>query len=293
MRVGTEKKLARKLAALLALCMLCATLAACGPDPTAAVEAREAEEAMQQAQEQARMTLRVGVKSTVKSFGFQDVMTGEFSGLEVDIAYLLAQSMGYDSVELMSVHADERARLLETGRLDCVIATFTVTQMREETVDFSTPYYTDYTAVMVRADSGIDGIAALTGKKIAVQRGATAAAAIVEELIRQGAIPAEAYDADNFDPASWTEAVTFVVCADAAAADMALREGDADAFSTDQSILNSYLRAEDRLLPDHLMPQPYGVATAEGSPLTAQIDALMKGWQADGTLEALCAKYGI
>lgn len=293
MRNETGKRAFAARVALLTMLVLCASLAGCGPDPTAAVEARDAEETMKQAQEQTHKTLRVGVKNSVRYFGFQDVMTGEFSGLEVDLAYMLAEGMGYDSVELVSVRADERARLLETGRLDCVAATFTITEGRERTLHFSTPYYIDHTAVMVRGDSEIDSVASLTGKTIAVQRGATASAVIVGELIRQGAIPPGIYNAADFDPETWTETVTFLVCNDAATANAALREGKVDAFATDRSILTGYARAEDRILPENLMPQRYGVATAKGSPLAAQIDALMTGWKADGTLEALRAKYGL
>lgn len=293
MRIGNKSGILIKLASLLTALAFCALFSACGPDPTAAVKEREAEEAMQKTQEQTYKTLRVGVKSTVRGLGFQDVMSGEFSGLEIDLAYLLAQSMGYDSVELMCVHTDERARLLETERLDCVIATYTITETRGKDIDFSVPYYSDYTAVMVGADSEIENMAGLEGKTIAVVQGATTAAALVEEMIKQGLIPEQEYDAAQFDPDTWTHTVTFKVCADDDAANAAMRAGEADAFAMDRSILNDYLRSGDRLLPESFAPQRYGVATAKGSLLSEPINKLIKEWRIDGTLEAMCAKYGI
>ena len=41
-----------------------------------------------------RGTLKVGVKNAVVGFGFQDTLTGEYSGLEIDIANAIAEQLG-------------------------------------------------------------------------------------------------------------------------------------------------------------------------------------------------------
>lgn len=75
-------------------------------------------------------TLRVGVKSDVPGFGYQDVLTEEYSGLEIDLAYKIAETLGVDKVEFTAVTAATRGQLLDSGDIDMVIATFTINDER-------------------------------------------------------------------------------------------------------------------------------------------------------------------
>ena len=88
-----------------------------------------------------RGVLRVGVKNAVVGFGFQDTLTGEYSGLEISLAEKIAESLGVD-VEFTAVTAATRTELLDSGDIDCVLATFTITDERKQSWDFSTPYFT-------------------------------------------------------------------------------------------------------------------------------------------------------
>ena len=76
-----------------------------------------------------RGVLRVGVKNAVVGFGFQDTLTGEYSGLEISLAEKIAESLGVD-VEFTAVTAATRTELLDSGDIDCVLATFTITDER-------------------------------------------------------------------------------------------------------------------------------------------------------------------
>ena len=58
-----------------------------------------------------RGVLRVGVKNAVVGFGFQDTLTGEYSGLEISLAEKIAESLGVD-VEFTAVTAATRTELL-------------------------------------------------------------------------------------------------------------------------------------------------------------------------------------
>lgn len=107
-----------------------------------------------------RGVLKVGVKNAVVGFGFQDTLTGEYSGMEISIAEKIAEELGVD-VEFTTVTAATRTELLDSGDIDCVLATFTITDERKQSWDFTTPYYTDYVTVLVEDSSGI---ASLTGK---------------------------------------------------------------------------------------------------------------------------------
>ena len=95
-----------------------------------------------------RGVLKVGVKNAVKGFSFQDTLTGEYKGLEDSLAEMIAEHLGVD-VEFTTVTAATRGELLDSGDIDAVLATFTITEERKKTWDFSTPYYTDYVSVLV------------------------------------------------------------------------------------------------------------------------------------------------
>ena len=92
-----------------------------------------------------RGVLKVGVKNAVKGFSFQDTLTGEYTGLEDSLAELIAEDLGVD-VEFTTVTAATRGELLDSGDIDCVLATFTITEERKKSWDFTTPYYTTTSA---------------------------------------------------------------------------------------------------------------------------------------------------
>ena len=131
-----------------------------------------------------RGVLRVGVKNAVVGFGFQDTLTGEYSGLEISLAEKIAESLGVD-VEFTAVTAATRTELLDSGDIDCVLATFTITDERKQSWDFSTPYFTDYVTVLVEDKSGISSLADLVDKKVGVSSGSTSAKALVKAMMMQ------------------------------------------------------------------------------------------------------------
>ena len=112
-----------------------------------------------------RGVLKVGVKNAVKGFSFQDTLTGEYKGLEDSLAEMIAEHLGVD-VEFTTVTAATRGELLDSGDIDAVLATFTITEERKKTWDFSTPYYTDYVSVLVEDSTGIKGLADLKDKVV-------------------------------------------------------------------------------------------------------------------------------
>ena len=103
-----------------------------------------------------RGVLKVGVKNAVQGFSFQDTLTGEYKGLEDSLAEMIAEYLGVD-VEFTTVTAATRGELLDSGDIDAVLATFTITEERKKSWDFTTPYYTDYVSVLVEDSNGING----------------------------------------------------------------------------------------------------------------------------------------
>lgn len=236
-------------------------------------------------------TFKVGVKNSTPGFGYQDPLSGEYEGMEVDLAYLLAEALGYDDVEFTAVTAATRTELLDAGDIDAVLATFTITESRKENWDFTTPYYQDAVTVLVENSSGITKLSDLEGKVVGVSSGSTSAKALVEALVANGLIPEEDYDAETFDIATWNEFVSFSQFADYPAISTALAAGEVDAFSVDKSILSSYKTDSRSFIEENFAPQDYGVATKKGSDLSVAVEECITKWLADGTIDELIAKW--
>ena len=301
-------KMKKMIALLLCVVMTAGLLAGCGGSaseaevtdakaPSAAAEtAAAAEETAAYAEDvQAivdRGVLRVGVKNAVLGFGFQDELTGEYSGMEISLAEKIAEYLGVE-VEFTAVTAATRTELLDSGDIDCVLATFTITEERKKSWDFTTPYYTDYVTVLVEDASGIASLADLVDKKVGVSSGSTSAKALVKAMVEAGVIPGDNFDPETFDPATWTEGISFAQYDDYPTISTALSAGEVDAFCVDKSILAVYHTDGRSYISDKFSPQEYGIATTKGSGMSELCETLITGWLADGTIDALIAENGI
>ncbi len=222
--------------------------------------------------------LRVGVKADVPNFGLQDAATGEFSGMEIDLAYALAERIGLspDDVQFEAVTAKTRGPLLDNGQLDVVIATFTVNDERKEQWNFSETYYQDEVGLLVKDASGFDSLADLDGKRIGVAQGATTADAVQAEADGLGI------------------SVEFLEFATYPEINAALESGRVDAFSVDKSILTGYVTDESSILPDGFSPQDYGAAMKKGNDdLTTLFNDMLAEMESSGELDTLFAKWGL
>lgn len=221
--------------------------------------------------------LRVGTKVDVPGFGFQNPETGNVEGLEVDVARELAARIKGDAnaLELTGVNATTRGAMLDNGALDAALATFTITDDRRRSYDFSRPYYIDTIGVLVKKDSGIEDLVDLDGKTVGVALSAT-----TKDKLREAA-----------DKLGIT--LNFAEYATYPEIKIALVVGRVDAFSVDRSILLGYQDDTTRLLDTQFAPQEYGVATAKGSELTPQVDAAIAAMEADGTLASLKKRWGL
>ena len=222
--------------------------------------------------------LRVGVKADVPNFGLQDAATGEFAGMEIDLAKALAERIGLtaDDVEFEAVTAKTRGPLLDNGQLDVVIATFTIKPERLEQWNFSQPYYQDEVGLLVKKDAGIATLADLDGKVIGVAQGATSKDAVQAEADKLGI------------------KVSFLEFATYPEINAALESGRVDAFSVDKSILTGYLTDDSVILEEGFSPQDYGVASKKGTDgLTEFINEMLTEMQSNGEMAALLEKWGL
>lgn len=301
------KKLTRVLSGVLAGLMVLG-LAACGgtsappaattaaPATTAAAPAEDTTAAAAlDADVQAivdRGVLRVGVKNAVLGFGYQDPITGEYSGMEIDLANALAAQLGVD-VEFTTVTAATRTELLDSGDIDCVLATFTITEERKQSWDFTTPYYTDHVTVLVEDASGIKTLADLKDKLVGVSSGSTSARALTAAMIDAGVIDGAGFDKETFDAATWKDGISFQQFDDYPGISTALAAGQVDAFCVDKSILAVYKTEGRSYIADEFAPQEYGIATKKDSGFSTYCEDFIQAKLADGTIAGLIETYNL
>ena len=144
---------------------------------------------------------------------------------------------------MTGVNVTTRGAMLDNGTLDATLATFTITEERKKSYNFSRPYYTDHIGVLVKKSSGIDDLEGLNGKTVGVALSATTR----DKLTAAGD---ELGIHMNFAEYSTYPEIK-----------IALVAGRVDAFSVDSSILKGYLDDSTKLLDTHFAPQEYGVAT--------------------------------
>ena len=82
--------------------------------------------------------INIGVFSDKNPFGYVEE-NGEYQGYDVYFARRIGKDLGVE-VNFVSTEAANRVEYLETGKVDIILANFTVTAERAEKVDFALPY---------------------------------------------------------------------------------------------------------------------------------------------------------
>lgn len=83
-------------------------------------------------------TINIGVFSDKSPFGYVDE-NGEYKGYDVYFAERIGKDLGV-KINYVSTEAASRIEYLKTGKVDIILANFTVTEERAEEVDFALPY---------------------------------------------------------------------------------------------------------------------------------------------------------
>lgn len=249
------------------LCCMLLVLSACGKRNEEAPEAgtEETVEINENYVEEIKNKghLTVGCKMDVPDLGFYDTAADTWSGLEVELAYQTAANIFEVSVdeakkqklvEFVGVTVADREEKLESGAVDCLFATYTITEERQKRFAFSDSYYTDYIGLLVKTSgentnslgsSEIRSLADLDGKYIGVPRNATTRETFLKYI-----------DTMN------TLKVSPIFCEYESyeALFKALKDGNIDVMSVDVSILNGYVDGTTVILGDRFGGQHYGAA---------------------------------
>ena len=159
-------------------------------------------------------TVKIGVFSDKNPFGYVDEH-GEVQGYDVYFAKRIAKDLlgSEDDVEFIYVEAANRVEYLKAGKVDIILANFTVTDERKEQVDFALPYMKVALGVVSPEESLVTDAEELKGKKLIVVKGTTA----------------ETYFTEKYPD------ITLVKFDEYQEAYDALLDGRGDAFSTDNT----------------------------------------------------------
>ena len=130
-----KKLLKRAGAALLVLMMIAATLTGCGQKS----DKKDGKTVYRTVDEiKASGTINIGVFSDKSPFGYVDE-NGQYQGYDVYFANRIGQDLGV-KINYVSTEAANRIEYLQTGKVDIILANFTVTPERAQEVDFASPY---------------------------------------------------------------------------------------------------------------------------------------------------------
>ena len=226
-----------------------------------------------------RGVLKVGVKVDVPKFGFKDPKTGKIEGFEIDLAKALAKKILGDEnkIEMQGVVAKTRGPLLDNGDLDIVVATFTITEERKKSYNFTDPYYKDGVGLMVKKASGLKSLKDMNGKRIGVPQSATTRKALQAEVDK---IPGLKVKFLEFG--TYSEIKT------------ALDAGRVDAYSIDVAILMGYMDDSVEILPDRYAPQLYGAAIKKSNTGLAKLtNDTFEAMKKSGEMDKLLKKWGL
>ncbi|MGK9171731.1 ABC transporter substrate-binding protein [Yokenella regensburgei] len=192
-------------------------------------------------------------------FGAIDPQSHEIVGYDVDFAKALAKSLGV-KLELVATNPANRIPLLQSGKVDLIVADITITPERAQVIDFSTPYFVTGQQFLVSA-TGSDKLDSYSKARIGAVKGTTGEQALHQRFPQARVL---AYD-------------------DIPLALTALRNGNVQAITQDSTILAGLLaeapdKAKFKILPDLLSKEEIGVGVTKGETalLNAVNDELVK-----------------
>jgi len=103
---------------------------------------------------------------------FEQGKPGSYTGYDVELMEAIAAKIGRKA-EFQDTSFDTIFRDLAQGRFEAVASATTITDEREETVDFTNPYYFSEQAILVKEGGDIDSVEKLSGATVGVQQGTT------------------------------------------------------------------------------------------------------------------------
>lgn len=187
--------------------------------------------------------LVVGAKEDQPYLGEKDPASGRYTGFDIEIAKMVAASLGFDpnTVQFMTIASANRETALQNGQIDYYVGTYTINDNRKKLVGFAGPYYLAGQSLLVRADEhDIKGPQDLAGKRVCSAAGSTPYQRIAADYPKADLV---AYD-------------TYSICVDN------LLTYQVEAVTTDDAILTGYaakVPEELKVVGKPFSEEPYGI----------------------------------
>lgn len=220
--------------------------------------------------------LTAGVDQSTFLWGYRDPQTGQLSGFDIDMLHQVSQAIfgNPNRIRFVVVPNSQRIPAVQSGAVDIVAETMTINCARKQLVDFSTVYYNAGQRILAPVDSHITGPSSLAGKRVCATSGSTSI--------------------QNLQTLKVTPPVKAVAAANQADCLVLLQQGQVDAISTDDTILQG-LAAQDpnvRLVGPAFTAEPYGMAISRAHPdFVAFVNAVLARERADGAWAAIYKRW--
>lgn len=221
-------------------------------------------------------TLVVGVSKDQPGLGFRRP-DGTFEGFDVDVARYIAQHMEKKpkKVDFHVVQYSQRESSIQTGKVDMVISSYSITPERKTKVAFAGPYYVAHQDTLVRSpDTNIKNVRDLAGKRLCAVSGSVSWQRV---KIERGV------------PVQLVQAPTYGDCV------TKLTNGELDAISTDDLILAGFAAQKGqavRFVNAPISDERYGVGIKQGDVTGCEdINKAITKMYLDGTAATLLKKW--
>ena len=213
------------------------------------------------------------IMSTNAAFPPYEMTTdsGEFEGIDIETAQAIADKLGLE-LQIDDMDFDAALLAVQQGKSDMVMAGVTVTDERQNVMDFTDSYATGIQSIIVKEDSDIASVDDLAGKKIGTQRGTTG----------------YLYCSDDFGDEN------VVAYDDCLTAVQMLNNGQVDCVVIDNAPAKEFIAANPglKLLDTAYVEESYAIGIGKGNTeLKDAINTALEELKADGTLQAIVDKY--
>ena len=213
------------------------------------------------------------IMSTNAAFPPYEMTTdsGEFEGIDIETAQAIADKLGLE-LQIDDMDFDAALLAVQQGKADMVMAGVTVTDERQNVMDFTDSYATGIQSIIVKEDSDIASVDDLAGKKIGTQRGTTGYLYCSDDFGDENVV---AYD----------NGLTAV---------QMLNNGQVDCVVIDNAPAKEFIAANPglKLLDTAYVEESYAIGIGKGNTeLKDAINNALEELKADGTLQAIVDKY--